>query len=123
MKCIDVARSAHTDLDVMPGKRIDDNWNVDSSKHLADSWKGSTKFTPLKEKPTKGFMRSGGRLTKIQTTARPDLVWPEVWTKIGNAAQNREKQEWAKKKKKNEARQCSKTDFIDPDDKEYSEIP
>ena len=27
-------------------------------------------------------------------------VWPEVWTKIGKAAQNREKQEWAKEKPK-----------------------
>ena len=30
-------------------------------------------------------------LTKIQTTTRPDHVWPEIWTKIGKAAQNREK--------------------------------
>ena len=43
-------------------------------------------------------MWSGLRLTKVQTTARPDHVWSEVWTKIGEAAQNREKQEWAKKK-------------------------
>ena len=36
----------------------------------------------------------------IQTTTRPDHVWPEVWTKIGKAAQNREKQERAKEKPK-----------------------
>ena len=47
-----------------------------------------------------------GRLTKIQTTSRPDHVWPEVWTKIGKAAQNREKQEW--KKREAQTRQCSK---------------
>ena len=95
-KYIDVTRSSHTDLDVMQEKKIDDYWNVDSSKHLSDSWRGFTKFTPLKEKPPKGYMWSGGRLTKTQTTTRPDCVWPEVWTIIGKAAQNREKQEWAK---------------------------
>ena len=62
-------------------------------------------------------------LTKVQTTTRPDHVWPEVWTKNGKAAQNREKQEWAKEKPK--ARQCSKIErvyLIDPDDEEYKEI-
>ena len=39
---------------------------------------------------------SGTRLTKIQTTTRPDHVWQEVWTKIGKSFQNREKQEWTK---------------------------
>ena len=65
---------------------------------FSDSWKGFTKFTQLKAKPPKGYMWSGGRLTKIPSTS--DHVWPEVWTKIGKAAQNREKQEWAKEKPK-----------------------
>ena len=39
-------------------------------------------------------------MTKIQTTTRADYVWPEVWTKIGKATQDREKQEWAKEKPK-----------------------
>ena len=47
LKYIDVTRSTHTDLDVIQEKRIDDYWNVDSSKHLSDSWRGFTKFTPL----------------------------------------------------------------------------
>ena len=29
------------------------------------------------------------RLTKMQATTRPDHVWPEVWTRMGKAAQNR----------------------------------
>ena len=87
-------------LDVMQEKKIDDNWNVDSSKHLSDSWRGFTKFNILKEKPPKGYMWSGERMTRIPTTTRPDHVWPEVWTNIGKAVQNREKQEWAKEKPK-----------------------
>ena len=65
LKYIDVTRSTHTDLDVMQEKRIedyylldvfqekniDDYWNVDSSKHLSDSWRGFTKITLLKGKP------------------------------------------------------------------------
>ena len=47
-------------------------------------------------------MWSAVRLTTIQSTARPHHVWPKVWTKIGKAAQNREKQEWAEEKPKPE---------------------
>ena len=50
---IDVTRSTQQE------KRIDDYWNVDSSKHLSDSWKGFTKFTLLKENPPKGYVWSG----------------------------------------------------------------
>ena len=65
---------------------------------------------------------SGRRVTKVQTTTRPDRVWPEVWIKIGKAAQNRAKQEWKKREPK--TRQCSTTEgiyFIDPDDRKYKE--
>ena len=36
----------------------------------------------------------------MQATTRPDHVWPEVWTRIGKAAQNREQQERPKAKQK-----------------------
>ena len=55
-KFIDVTRSTHTDLDVLQEKRIDDYWNVDSGRHLSNSWTGFTKFTLLKEKPPTGCM-------------------------------------------------------------------
>ena len=64
-------------------------WTPRRGEHfqLPDSrWTGFTKFTLLKEKPPKGYLWSGEGLTKIQTTARPDHVCPEVWTKIGEAA-------------------------------------
>ena len=50
-------------------------------------------------------------------------MWPQVWTKIGKAAQNREKQEWAKTKTKlDNARRLRGIFFIDPDDEEFKEI-
>ena len=82
-----------------------------------------TKFKLLKEKPPKGYMWSGRRLTKIQATTRPDHIWPEVWTNIGEAAQNREKQEWPREKPKlDNARRMRGIHFIDPGDAEYKEI-
>ena len=122
LKYIDVAGSTHTDLDVMQEKRVDDYWNVDSNRSLSDSWTGFTKFTLLKEKPPKGYMWSGRRLTKVQTTTRPDHVWPELWTKIGKAAQNREKTEWKNEMPKlDNARRVRGIYFVDPDDEEYKE--
>ena len=122
LKYTDVTKATRTDLDVLQEKKMDDYWNVDSSKHLSDSWRGLTKFTLLKEKPPTGFLWSGERLTKIQSTTRPDHEWPEVWTKMGKSAQNREK-EWVKEKPKlDNARKLRGIYFIDPEDKEHSEI-
>ena len=123
LKYFDVTKSTHTDLDVLQEKRIDHYWNLDSSKHLSDSWRDFKKFTLLKEKPPERKMWSRMRLTKIQTTTRPDHVWPEIWTKIGKATQNREEQEWAKEKPKlDNARRLRRIYFIAPDDREYSDI-
>ena len=47
-------------------------------------------FTVLDEKAPDGFSWSGERLTKVQTTTRPEHERLEVWTKIGKAAQSRE---------------------------------
>ena len=106
----------------MQEKRVDDYVNVDSNRSLSDSWKGFTNFTLLKEKPPRGFLWSGGRLTKVQTTTRPDHVWPEVWTKIGKTAQNRDKQEWKNEKPKlDNARRLRGIYFIDPDDQDCKE--
>ena len=63
LKYIDVTRATYTNLDVLQEKRIDDYWNVDANRSLSDSWKGFTKFTLIKEKPPKGYMWSGERLT------------------------------------------------------------
>ena len=78
LKYIDVMRSTHTDPDMIQEKRIDDYRHVDEDTRLSDSWTGFTKFTLLKETPPKGYMWSRRRQTKIQTTTRPDHIWPEA---------------------------------------------
>ena len=119
LKYIDVIRSTHTDLDVAQEKRIDDCWNVDGNTNLSDSWTGFTRFTLLNETPPREYLWSWRRLTKIQTTPRPD----DAWTRIGKAAQRREKQEGAIEKPKLEhARKLTGVKSIDPSDEEYKDI-
>ena len=67
-------------------------------------------------------MWCGRRLTKAQTPTRPDNVWPEVWSKIGKAAQKKEKQEQANEKPKlDNAGRLRRIYFIDPEDERYKE--
>ena len=123
LKYIDVIRSIHTDLDVAQEKRIDDKWNVDGNRNLSDTWTGFTRFTLLNETPPKGNMWSGRRLTKIQTTSRPDHIWLDAWTRTEKAAQRRDKQEWAIEKRKLEhATVLRGVDSIDPSDQDYKDI-
>ena len=63
-----------------------------------------------------------GRLIKVHTTTRPDHVWPDVWTRIGKAAQKKEKQEWANEKPKlDNARRMRGIYFIDREDEGFKE--
>ena len=63
------------------------------------------------------------RYTKIQPTSRADHTWPDAWTRIGKAAQRREKQECAIEKPKLEyARNVRVIYSIDPIEEEYKDI-
>ena len=98
-------------------KNIDDYWNVVEDRELSDTWRGFTRFTMLNETPPDGFSWSGRRLTKRQTTSRPDHLWPEIWKNMSDAAQRTEKQKWAiEKPKLDTARNLCGIYFIDPDD-------
>ena len=101
---IDVTRATYTNLDVMQESRSDDCWNLDVDRRLSESWTGFTKFTLLNEKLPKGCMSSGGRLTQIQATTRPDYLWLGLCSGILKAAQKMEKQEWAIEKPKTRQR-------------------
>ena len=66
LKYIDVTRATSTSLDVM-----------------------------LDEKPPGRCTWSGERLTRKQTTSRPDNVWPDMWKHVSGASKRKEKQKWA----------------------------
>ena len=91
LKYIDVTRATSTSLDVMLEKVIDDYCNVDEGRKLSDTWTGFTKFTILDEKSPDGFSWSGRRLTRKQTTSRPDSLWPEIWKKMCRKRRSDEK--------------------------------
>ena len=114
---IDFARTTHTSLDVMMEKHIDDYWNVDGERELSDAWTGFTRFILLNERPPDGFSCSGSRLTRKQTTSRPDDVWQDMWKQMSDASKRKAKQKWAiEKPKLDNARKLRGLFFIEPND-------
>ena len=95
MKYIDVTRTTCTSLDVMLEKQIEYHWNVDGEKELSDAWTSFTRFILLNERPPEGYIWSLRRLTRKQTTSRPDNVWPDLWKHSSDASKRKEKQKWA----------------------------
>ena len=83
LKHIDVTRPAHTIVDVLQERGVDDYWHANVGESLSDSWTGFTKFTLLEEKHPKGSLWSRKRLTIIQATTRPGNLWPEVRCVLG----------------------------------------
>ena len=61
-----------------------------------------------------------GRLTRKQTTSRPDSVWPKMWKHTSDAAKSKAKQKWAiEKPKLDNAKQLCGIFFIEPEDEEF----
>ena len=61
-----------------------------------------------------------GRLTRKQTTSRPDDAWPDVWKFMSDGAKKKAKQRWAIEKPKLEnARKLRGIFFIEPNDEEF----
>ena len=119
LKQIDVTRTTHTIQDVMQEKRINSYWNVDGNRTLSDSWTGFTKFTVINENLLQDTRGPGRRLRKIQATARPENLWPEIWTGMSQAAKKQERK-WAMEKPKLEnARKLRGFFFIDPEGEEH----
>ena len=98
----------------------DDYWNVDEERELTDAWTGFTRFILLNERPADGDIWSRGRLTRNQTTSRPDNVWLYMWKHMSDAARSKAKQKWAiEKPQSDNARHLHGIFFIEPDDEEF----
>ena len=93
---------------------------MDGERELSDAWTGFTRFILLNERPPDGYTWSGERLTRKQTTSRPDDVWPDMWNFMSDAAKKKAKQRWAiEKPKLDNARQLRGMFFIEPNDEEF----
>ena len=89
---------------------------------MSDTRTGFTRYILLNERPPDGYTWCGERLTRKQTTSRPDNVWPDMWKHISDAAKSKAKQKWAIEKPKLEnARRLRGIYLIDPEDEEFKE--
>ena len=63
------------------------------------------------------------RLTRKQTTSKPDKLWPEIWKDMSDASKRKEKQNWAiENPKLDNGRKLRGIHIIDPDDGEFKYI-
>ena len=96
-------------------------------RELSDAWTGFTRFIVLNETPPDGYIWSGERLTRKQTTKNktsvPDNVWPEMWNHMSGASKRKEKRKWAiEKPRLDNARRLRGIFIVDPDDEEFKRI-
>ena len=103
--------------------RLLECWWRSVNCQIRGPWTGLTRFTKLSEKPPDSTW-CGGRLTRKQTTSRPDKLWPEIWKDMSDASKRKEKRKWAIEKPKLEnVRRLRDIFFIDPDDEEFKRLP
>ena len=71
----------------MQESRIDDNWNIDGSRDLSDSWTCFTQFTLLDEKPPDGYMWSGVDTDKTASDIQARSFMARTLDEIGKKCQ------------------------------------
>ena len=76
LKYIDVTKTTNTNLDELQKSRIDDFSKDVVDPCFTEPRTRFTKFTLPSEKPSKGCVWFGERITKNQATTRPDYLWP-----------------------------------------------
>ena len=97
--------------------------NVDGDRGLSDKWTGFTRFTIWMKNHRMDVPGPVRRLTRKQTTSRPDTLWPEIWKDMSEASKRKEMQKCAiEKPKLDNARKMFGIYYIDPADQEFGEI-
>ena len=95
LKYIDVQRITETDLDDLVERRIDDIWCASCDiKKLSAPWVGKTIFSLLRPAPPPGHKWISGRLTRLQSTTRPENLWPEAWRSMSQSQKRKAIEEW-----------------------------
>ena len=119
LKYSDVTRTTHIRHQKNCWKNNDEYLDVDEKENFQMHGMASQDFL-LSERPLDGYTWSGERVTRKQTTSRPDNVWPDMWNHMSDAAKRKAKQRWAiEKPKLDNARQLRGIFFIEPDGEEF----
>ena len=122
LKCIDVTKTTDTSLDVLLEKASMTIGTLMEVVNCQIHRQVFTRFTLKSEKPPDGYTWSGKRLTRKQTTSRPDTLSPEMWKHMSDASKRKEEQKWAiEKPKLDNARRLRGIYFIDPGDKDFTD--
>ena len=80
--------------------QIDENWNVDVNDHYLVLELDSRDSQFWRNLHPKDLFEQE-KNDKIQTTSRPDDIWPEVWSKMSlKHSTNKTKQQWKKENSK-----------------------
>ena len=118
VKYLDVMRTTHTDVETPQSEvRIEDHWTEpDAQRALSSDWTGKTCFDLLRPKPPPGFSYVEGRLTRIQTTSRPDNVYPEFWRTMSRKMKGEAIRQWETISKAREAARKKRGNFHIPAD-------
>ena len=81
------------------------------------------KIHSIERKTSRRIYVVWGRLTRKQTTSRPDNVWPDMWKHVSDAAKSKAKQKWAiEKPKLDHAGSLRGIYFMYPKDEEFKDI-
>ena len=76
----------------------------------------------IERKTSRWIYVSVWRLTRKQTTSRPDKLWPEMWKHMSDASKCKEKHKWTiEKPKLDHARSLRGIYFVDPKDEEFKD--
>ena len=106
LRYIDVLRQTESDSEVANESTVQDVWyctpdsEEDPERHLSNSWVGQTCFELLKPRPKPGYEWQSGRLTKVQTTSRPPVIWPEMWDSMSKSERQNATRQWLQLKEK-----------------------
>ena len=78
---------------------------ADADTELSSPWIGSTQLMILRPHPPEDYKWVSGRLIVIQTTNRPDNIWPNIWQPMSKTLRETAIKEWnLEKRKREEAR-------------------
>jgi len=123
LKYLDVGRRTYTNLESKAENFVADFWTSSGARELSEDWTGKTCLPILRPVLEPGYKWIEGRPTRMQTTTRPDHLWPEIWEQMSKPIRENEieKGKILTKNLREERIRCNKAE-IPADDDDYFKI-